>query len=62
MAAGKFWTVCQRFFSEGKHGRKVEIAEFKDLTYQDKLELRDGLIAEGYEVEPLLAPKNVPSI
>ncbi len=34
--------------------RKVEIPEFKALTHQDKVELREMLIAEGYDVAPLV--------
>jgi hypothetical protein len=34
--------------------RKIEIPEFKALTQQDKVELREMLIAEGYEVLPLM--------
>ena len=33
--------------------RKLEIPEFKALTHQDKVELREMLIAEGYDVAPL---------
>lgn len=33
--------------------RKMEIPEFKALTHQDKVELREMLIAEGYDVAPL---------
>ena len=33
--------------------RKVEIPEFKALSHQDKIELREMLIAEGYDVAPL---------
>lgn len=35
--------------------RKIEIPEFKALTTQDKVELREMLIAEGYEVAPLMS-------
>lgn len=34
--------------------RKVEIPEFKALTHEDKVELREMLIAEGYDVAPLI--------
>jgi len=37
-------------------GKKIEIQEFKDLTYQDKVELREMLIAEGYDVAEIKAP------
>lgn len=33
--------------------RKMEIPEFKALTHQDKVELREMLIAEGYDIAPL---------
>lgn len=33
--------------------RKMEIPEFKALTEKDKVELREMLIAEGYDVAPL---------
>lgn len=51
-----FVKACQEFFTNGKHGRKIEIPEFKALTLEDKLELRDLLIAEGYNVRELGAP------
>jgi hypothetical protein len=44
---------CQEFFSLGRHGRKIEIPEFKALTRQDKEDLREMLIGEGYNVLPL---------
>jgi hypothetical protein len=33
--------------------RKIEIPEFKALTHADKVELREMLIAEGYDISPL---------
>ena len=51
-----FVKACQDFFTNGKHGRKIEIPEFKALTQEDKEELRDLLIAEGYDVRELGAP------
>ena len=36
--------------------RKVEIVEFKALSQQDKIELREMLIAEGYNVAALMGP------
>lgn len=48
--------ACQEFFSEGPYGRKIEIAEFKELTRQDKETLREYLIGEGYDVRELPAP------
>lgn len=51
-----FVKACQEFFSNGKHGRKIEIPEFKALTKEDKEELRDLLIAEGFNVRELGVP------
>ena len=53
MAATSFVKACQEFFTNGKHGKKIEIREFKELTSEDKDELRELLIAEGYDVLPL---------
>jgi hypothetical protein len=47
-----FVKVCQEFFSAGKYGRKVEIAEFKALTTPDKIELSEMLNSAGYTHEP----------
>lgn len=43
-------TAIRDYFSD----RKMEIPEFKALTYQDKVELREMLIAEGYDIAPLV--------
>ena len=48
-----FVKACQDFFTKPPHGKKVEISEFKELTRKDKVELREQLIAEGYDVAPL---------
>lgn len=48
-----FVKAMQDFFSKDPFGKKIEIAEFKELTQQDRVEFRDGLIAEGYDVEEL---------
>lgn len=53
MTAISFVKACQDFFTKEPHGRKVEISEFKQLTSQDKKDLRDMLIGAGYEVEEL---------
>lgn len=45
-----FVKACKTFFETGKHSRKVEIAEFRELTQADKVELRDLLIGEGFDV------------
>jgi hypothetical protein len=50
---------CQDFFSNGRHGRKIDIPEFRMLTRQDKEELREMLIGQGYNVLPL--PEEVTS-
>ena len=51
--------ACQEFFSKPPHGKKIEIAEFKALTREDKIELREMLIAEGYNVLELPQPAQV---
>lgn len=45
--------AMQDYFSKDPAGKKIEMAEFKELTQQDKVELREMLIAEGYYVAPL---------
>jgi hypothetical protein len=45
-----FVRATKDYFESGVHGRKVEVPEFKALSAQDKVELRDLLIAEGYDV------------
>ena len=54
-----FVKACQDFFTKPPHGKKVEIPEFKALTREDKVELREMLIAEGYDVAELV--EHVPS-
>lgn len=49
-----FVKACQEYFSGGKYGKKIEISEFKELTQADRVELRDLLIAEGYDVRELV--------
>ena len=58
MLSGKvsFVKACQDFFTSEPFGRKIEIPEFKALTQDDKLELRDMLIEQGYEVAELGEP------
>ena len=48
-----FVRATKNFFEEGKYGRKVEISEFKALSTEDKVELRDLLIEQGQDVAPL---------
>lgn len=45
-----FVKACQDFFTKPPHGKKIEISEFKDLTWEDKVEIREMLILEGYDV------------
>jgi len=45
--------VLQQYMSSEPNGRKIEIAEFKELTDQDKKDFRDMLISEGFDVDPL---------
>jgi len=47
-----FVKATQEFFSAGKHGRKVEIAEFKALTKQDKIDLSNMLTTAGIAHKP----------
>ena len=42
-----FVKACQDFFMKPPFGKKVEISEFKELTQQDKIDLREMLIGEG---------------
>lgn len=43
--------ALQDYFTNGRHGKKIEMSEFKALTPQDKEDFRGMLRAEGYEVE-----------
>lgn len=58
MASVSLVKSCQDFFSTGPHGRKIDIPEFRMLTRQDKEELREMLIGEGYDVLPLPPPED----
>ena len=42
-------TAIREFFND----RIISIDEFKALSYEDKVELREMLIAEGYNVKPI---------
>ena len=56
-----FVKACQDFFMKPPFGKKIEILEFKALTREDKVELREMLLAEGYDVAELVeAPKVLP--
>lgn len=46
-----FVRACKDFFEPGS--RKLEIAEFRALTPEDKAEIRELLIAEGYDIVPI---------
>lgn len=52
-----FVKACQEFFSEPPFGKKVEIAEFKALTTQDKIDLSQQLNAIGRTHEPYTGEK-----
>lgn len=45
-----FIEAVRDFFESEPNGRKVTIPEFKELSRQDKLELREMLIEQGYDV------------
>lgn len=45
-----FVRAVKNFFEEGRYGRKVEISEFKALSADDKVELRNLLIEQGQDV------------
>jgi len=49
-----FVRACRTFFETPPHARKVEIPEFKALSHEDKVELREMLIAEGIDVAELV--------
>jgi hypothetical protein len=49
-----FVKACKDFFEKPPHGRKIEITEFKALTHKDKIEIREGLVAEGYDVAEVI--------
>lgn len=45
--------AMQDYFQKDPDGKKIEMSEFRELSQQDKIELREMLIAEGYDVAPL---------
>jgi len=51
-----FVSACQDFFMKQPFGRKIEVSEFKLLSTQDKLELREMLIKQGYNVREFTPP------
>jgi hypothetical protein len=53
-----FVRACQDYFEKDPLGKKITVPEFKALTYQDKVELRDELINQGYDVAELVKPSS----
>lgn len=51
-----FVKACQEFFTQEPHGRKLTILELKSLTREDRVELRELLIGEGYDIAELPPP------
>lgn len=51
-----FTKAIMDYFKDSSH--KLTTMEFKELTHQDKVELRESLIMEGIDVEPLAPPKS----
>jgi hypothetical protein len=51
-----FVKACQDFFTQEPLGKKVSMDEFKALSREDKVELREELIKQGYNVSELAAP------
>ena len=49
--------AIQEYFTSEPYGCKVSIDEFKQLTQDDKNDLRDELIKLGFDVDPI-AVKN----
>lgn len=47
------WVKALQNFFTRDGGKKVEILEFKALNDKDKRELREMLVAEGYDVAPI---------
>lgn len=52
-----FVKAAQDFFTKNPNGKKIEISEFKALTHEDKVELREMLIGQGYNVAPMKVPE-----
>jgi hypothetical protein len=52
MAQVSWVKALQEFFTKDG-GKKIAIAEFKQLTAKDKADFREMLIAEGYDVAPV---------
>jgi len=52
-----FVKAVQDFFSKDPNGRKVTIDELKALSPEDRKQLRDMLIKEGYNVTELQVVK-----
>ena len=54
-----FVKAVKAFFEVEPFGRKVEIAEFKALSWEDKVELREMLIGQGFNVMEMTKPVTV---
>lgn len=49
-----FATACREFFGLRENTTlKDFVVELKELTAADRVEIREGLIANGYDVAPL---------
>lgn len=46
--------ACMDYFSPD---RKLTTLEYRELSYQDKVELREMFIAQGMDIAPLAQPK-----
>jgi hypothetical protein len=53
MAQVSIVKATKEYFESQPHGRKVEVQEFKALSHEDRVEMRDMLIKAGYDVAPL---------
>lgn len=47
--------ACMDTFST--EGQKLTTIEYKELSHQDKVELREMFIAEGRDIAPIQPPK-----
>ena len=46
--------ACMDYFSPDK---KLTTQEYRELTHQDKVELREMFVAQGLDIAPLVPPK-----
>lgn len=55
-----FLSACMKFFGKDRGEVIQTMKEFKDetaaLTHKDKCDIRDGLVAAGWDVDPVVAP------